>query len=214
MKFYVYISFLLLNCIGYGQEQFTITKGTKALGLSLNYNFQKEKTDGEPLNTITHTFLGIPLFGYAIKNNLILGAQVRYGTVRQTTDGSADERRFGPDLRENTAGLNLFLKKYIPLNTVLLFNVQGNISYETINQEDFNSSETTKANQFNIGLTPGLTLKLSNRLALTANFGFIGYTNTTTEEDANNFVSDTEENNFNINFNSSNLLIGLMYFIK
>lgn len=213
MKLYLYIILLVGVNFFYGQEQFIINKGTKVLGLSFNYGFQKEKIEGATVNPITYRFLIRPGFEYAVKDNLTVGGQLGYTSVRQTTDGSVSERRLDEDSQEQGIGFNAFINKYFSLNKVLLFNVQGSISYQSITQEDFNTNDKAKANQFDIGLTPGVTFRLSHKIALTADFGFIGYVSTNTKDSAS-FVNDTKEENFEINFDSSNLLIGLVYFIR
>lgn len=215
MKLHLYIYALLLSSLIYSQEEekFTITKGTKELGLTFNYSYQKNSEENTSVNPVAHNFVVAPSLGYALKNNLVLGAQIQFLAIRQTTDGDDFERQFAPDLQ--TYGFSFFpyLKKYVNINKVLLFNLQGGIGYESIKQEDYNANETININQFSVGVTPGLTFSLSNTLALVADFGFIGYSNAKTK-DSRDFVDDIKSNNFEISLNASNVLVGLVYFIK
>lgn len=215
MKLYIYTFILLATTFIYAQEQekFTITKGTKEIGLSFNYSYQKSKEDGVNPNPVTHNFLVAPSIGYAIKNNLTLGAQVRFSAIRETTDAGESQNFLGTDLQVYGVGFYPYIKKYFHINKALLFNLQAVVGYEAITQEDYNANQTIKSNQFSVGVTPGLTFSLSHKLALVADFGFIGYSNTK-NEDSRTFVSDSRQENFDFRFNASNLLVGLVYFVK
>ncbi|MFS4484288.1 outer membrane beta-barrel protein [Hyunsoonleella sp. 2307UL5-6] len=215
MKFHIYLLALLTTTLIYSQEEekFTITKGTKEIGLSLNYSYQKSKEDGTDVNPVTHNFLVAPSVGYAIKNNLVIGAEVRFSALRETTDVEASRRFLGPDLQTYGIGFFPYIKKYFSISKALLFNLQGRVGYEAISQEDFNTNQTIEANQFSLGITPGFTFSLNNKLAFVADFGFIGYSSTK-NEDSRNFVRDSKRENFDIRFNASDLLVGLVYFIK
>jgi len=214
MKLHFYIIFILGSIFAHGQEQFVIPKGTKSLGVMFNYSFLKEKGANTEVDFINHNFLFSPSFGYAIKNNLILGTQLRYILRREVADSdNLQQRATRRDIINRGGGIDVFIKKHITLNKALLFNVKANIGYQTTKEEDFNSSQDFRTHTFNVGITPGLTLSLSKRLALTADFGFIGYTNTK-EVFYNDFTDTEKEERFDVDFSSFNLLVGLVYFIK
>lgn len=215
MKVSIYIFVLLVTTFIYGQEEekFTITKGTKEIGLSFNYSYQKNKEDDTDVNPVTYNFLVAPSGGYAIKRNLVIGAEIRFSALRETTDVEASQRFLGPDLQSYGIGFFPYIKKYFSINKALLCNLQGRVGYEAISQEDFNTNQTIESNQFSIGITPGFTFSLNNKLAFVADFGFIGYSSTK-NEDSRNFVGDSKRENLDIRFNASNLLVGLVYFIK
>lgn len=215
MKLHLYLYALLLASFMYGQEEdaFTIPKGTKEIGLALTYNYQKNKNEGAFVNPVEHIFALRPSVGVALKDNLILGAQVNFTAIRETIDGDKSDRIYAPDVQTYGIGFFPYLKKYIPIGKKLLFNIQGNVGYEHFTQEEFNQNYTIKQNLFSLGFTPGITFSISSKLALKGDIGVLRYVNTKTEDSRNN-SNTIKQQNFDFNFSASNILLGLVYFIK
>ncbi len=215
MKTKIYVLLVLFTSLIYSQEEhnFNINKGTKEIGLALNFNYQKNKTEDVTVNPHTTTLVFRPSFGYAIDDNLVLGAQINVSAIRETSDGELSQRRLTPDLQTFSFGFSPYIKKYFSIGKSLLLNINGSIGYQSMKIEDYNANETIKANQFSIGVTPGLTFRLSNNLALIGDFGFLGYSSTK-NVDSRDFVDDSKQENFDFNISSQEILVGLIYYFN
>lgn len=209
------ICVLLITTLVYGQQQerATIIKGTKEISLSVNYGTQKNKEEGASATPRLTNFLLAPSIGFAIKNNLVLGAQINYIYNREKSKGDDFIIQFTPDVKTYGIGFFPYIKKYVPLSKTLWFNIQASIGYQYLNQEEFNDDYVIDEHQFRIGVSPGVTFNLSDALALKVDVGFLGYS-TSRFEDSRVDSDVSKQENFDFSISSSEVLIGLVYFIK
>lgn len=110
-----------------------------------------------------------PNVGYAIKDNLVLGMSIALNRSKNTTD----------EIERKTRGwgLALYIQQYIPLGRKITFDVKGEISYLKSKNEFDGSSVSSDNHNLFIGVRPGLTFKLNDKIALQTSIGSFGYSN-------------------------------------
>lgn len=156
----------------YGQqdEEFNIVKSTKELSGVINFNVRTNKSDdGDNVNTEV-------TFGFAIKDNLVIGGGMGFSAIREKSEFEGEVSTFYPDIQTYIFAFYPYINKYIPVGENLAFNIQGSLGFEVLTSEEFNNKVTLKSKWLSIGITPGLLYNLSNKIALTSNFVFFGYT--------------------------------------
>jgi hypothetical protein len=114
--------------------------------------------------------------------------------------------------------LNPFARMYFPLGDRVNLFGEGFINFETGKDKyeytDNNRTDTYKfkASDFSIGITPGIQFMVSQKIALEATFGFVGYQSSYNEWGTN---SSTKNGGFGLNLDPSSFLnFGFRYFIK
>lgn len=214
MKFKIQLIALLIVSAIYGQkdEKFNIVKGTKEVTALINFNVRTNKSDdGDNVDTEV-TFGFRPSLGFAIKDNLVIGAGMGFSAIREKSEFEGEVSSFDPDIQTYVFAFYPYIKKYIPVGKKLAFNIQGSLRIEALTSEEFNNKVTLKSKWFGIGITPGLTYNLSNKIALISDFGFFGYTKKI-EDNVTENERLLEESTFNLSLNSSQLFIGMVFFL-
>jgi hypothetical protein len=112
-----------------------------------------------------------------------------------------------------------YARMYFPMGEkVSLFgqfkiDIEPGKTKEAITQN--NSTNTTSGNNFyfDAGINPGISLSLSDKIAIDARFGFIGFTSNKAADknDLNN--SSTTNNNFIFSIDPSTFSFGIRFFI-
>lgn len=145
----------------------------------------------------------LPEFGYILSDNLAVGINVGYGhsegleagddlvsaLFSETAMPEADKFIVAPFLRYT------FLK-----GSVGALFVDGGVGY-THTKFKMGEAGDVKLDQFEVGFRPGVAFNVSERVALTGKFGFLGYEHGKVKEGGK---IDT----FGFNFDLSNILIG------
>jgi len=150
--------------------------------------FWSSKTKGSDSNV---SYKILPEFGYVLTENLGIGINVGFEhDDALAIDGmddlfEADGFTIAPFVRYS------FLKGSIGA----LF-VDGGVTYNYLKLKDVDD----KLNQFNIGFRPGVAVKVSDKIALTGKFGFLGYEHTK--------MGDVKNNAFGLNLDMTQFLLG------
>lgn len=169
-------------------------------------NFRNEKTDKDVLKN--ESFNTSIKLGKVIKENTIVGISVSYGNTKY-------EYLTNPRQEYQQYGAGVFYRKYKPLSKSFHLFGEGSLNYShsTSKQKDSQGNKTkSTGNGASIGLMPGLSYSLTNRiqveLIMPSLFG-IGYSHEKSEYTYTNGANpqSTKRNAFSFNTNlDGNLL--------
>jgi hypothetical protein len=149
--------------------------------------FESTSSDGN-----SETFFSImPEIGYNLNEDWAVGIVLGYGEsrdkVKKTTVDKIKSFTINPYARYTFA-------KFDKVN---LF-VDGGVSYTNIKENDI------KTNVFSVGLKPGVAVNLNEKLSFVAHAGFLGYTNSKTDD-------EKAINNVALGIDASSLSFGVFY---
>ncbi|MCF2876257.1 MULTISPECIES: outer membrane beta-barrel protein [unclassified Tenacibaculum] len=216
MKKLLLCTMLFALSFAYGQEsdekeKLIIKKGTWYVngGFSIYTNnstndFSSNVNKSESLN-----FNISPKIGYSITNNLIIGLGIGYGYNKHENNPASSNSI----IKNKSYSIFPYIKKYFSLGKKLAFSLHGEFRYthsKYENHTSLNNVSFNKSNDYFVGIRPGVTYFLNNKIALEANIGALGYTRTIHKSPLNTFTHTID--NFNFNLNSSNLNFGLSYY--
>jgi hypothetical protein len=193
------------------EQKLTIKKGTWSYGGNFSLNFENNENENQTYTSDNDHFRFnlYPKIGYAIEDNLTLGLGLGYGYSKneyEYSDSGNDE------LKSNSFSIFPYIKKHIPLGNKLAVFVQGEARLSTF-KTDYSSEDYERTgNSVFIGVRPGITYFLNNKVALEANFGSLGYSHSSSENSDNN-PSESSSNYFNLNLNSSDLYFGITVYL-
>lgn len=196
------------------EGNFSLTSSKSDDEFSTNY-----AQDSKQQNTF---FAARPRFGFFLNETFLLGFGLSYEFRKITYE---TEYTFGQPIiytsvqKRNMYFFNPYVQKYINLSDKLYLTLSGNLkiglgdsSYEV------NSNKTeTEALEFEVSIAPGLTYFVSNKWALTANFGSLYYdhyketltTDVGVDEDPVNV-----DKNFGASFQFNTFSIGFQYYLN
>lgn len=103
-----------------------------------------------------------------------------------------------------------YVKQYFTINDKFAFHLIGELGFTKSYMENSSGSDEIDIKEYGIVLRPGLVYFISKHFALNANLGSMGYINTTSRYKNS---SDTKNESFGFNFNSSNILLGIAYYL-
>ncbi|RKR12861.1 outer membrane protein with beta-barrel domain [Maribacter vaceletii] len=195
-------------------ENFKIEKGSKYLGGSISFNFSNSENNSSNGSVESNnTYLGFaPKLGYAVKDNFIVGL----GITSIYSKNNLDYPALNSSESENTStsiGVLPFIRGYKSLGSRLAIYLQAEINYS----KNWRNNKTSNSPEYKsdgrsvfIGFRPGISFLISNKLALEAGIGSLGYSSSKTEEE--NQFNENKNDSFNFSLSSSDLLFGLAYY--
>ncbi|APZ44978.1 hypothetical protein BW723_01145 [Polaribacter reichenbachii] len=207
MKKLLLITLLIANTI-YAQEKkekVNILKNTWLIGGKISLS----STNAETTDNNTSKGYGIslnPEIGFTIKNNLVLGLGLGYDYYKNENTDALNYSR-----SRNVLSIAPYVKKFIPINSHLLFSLKGEARFSTDENKNSDSTNLSRNKTFFVGFRPGITYFLSKRISLDANIGSIGYSHFNRKYDTND--ETYKSNSFNLNLNSSDFLFGFTYYL-
>jgi hypothetical protein len=142
------------------------------LGGSIGFSSSHDKYDNPPYERQTSIFYISPVIGKAIKQNLILGFDLRYSyelNKTQTVDTS----------QTHSAGAGIFMRRYTGLGKNFYLFGEGRFGGSFFNRKVDAQPYigTTKGFGLNLGFTPGVAYSLNNKLQLETSFNNLVYLN-------------------------------------
>ena len=194
-------------CYSQAPSAFSISKNSWLLGGQVNYSTNKDED-------VTNTQLLIaPRAGYAVANNLVIGLGLSYLKTKEETDSDLQFEVF--DTESNFLGITPYITKYYPITKALFFDVEARLSYFTGQTEDTSFESDTSI--FSVSILPGITYSVHRKLAFTLNLGGLAYSKSTFNTKSSFFgpeeETQSEENNFGVDFQTANLSIGFIYLL-
>lgn len=129
------------------------------------------KADGGDRET---SFRIVPEIGYVFADNL--GVGVRFGYANKT---SVIKIKDAEIIGKNAFTVNPFIRYTFLKGDMGSLFIDGGGSYTYAKAEDTEAGgvvvEGAKTNIFEVGLKPGVAVKVSDKISLTGKFGFLGY---------------------------------------
>lgn len=190
------------------KEKFKINKNQWVLGGTLNINsVNTEDKSQSQINDYKRNSYGVfPELGYSVKDNFIIGLGTGY------TFGKSENKISTHESKTHRISFSAFARQYLPVTKRFAFNIEGKFEYSDYQNEFKGTSYSSKSDGsgFSIGLTPGITYSLSNKILMNANFGKLAYGDFESE-DYNGII--TKSNSFDFNLNFSQLYFGLLFII-
>lgn len=186
-------------------------KGDIYLGGSLNFGTGSSSSKvGSTKVEGPKTFsFGIqPKVGYFISDKFAVGVDLGFSTSSSKIDNSGTTTTFS-----NMAfGGGLFARYYMmPVEKFGFFFEANAGAMAGSSKNKVGSVKTDGPNSLaiNAGITPGIAVYVSNRVALEANYGFLGYSSyTETDKSGAQDVKDTQ-GNFGLNINPGTFKFGV-----
>jgi Outer membrane protein beta-barrel domain len=153
---FLFACILLVNICGA-----QINKGSSLLGLS--FNLSNGTSDYGINSNTTKGFTISPSYGYAIRNNKVVGITLDY--VQSSIKGNQDE-----PYTYHSYGAGAFIRKYLPLGKGFHLYGEGTVRYNYSKAENNPVSVYSKSisNTFGVDLTPGISYALSRHFQLEA----------------------------------------------
>jgi long-subunit fatty acid transport protein len=149
--------------------------------------FSSVKTENSDAELKTTTIKLLPEIGYELDENWSIGTVVGY---QYSKTG---------DLKTNTFTIAPYARySFLQSDLIKLF-VDGGFGFSTAKVKGSDA-----ANSWNIGLKPGLAIKLSDRFCLVAKYGFLGYSQDETP-------MGTKTKNFGLDLDTDELNFGFHY---
>lgn len=124
--------------------------------------------EGANFKSSALNFKIMPEFGYVLSSRMAIGIKLGYG---QSEFGLEDSDA----LKVKTFGVNPFVRCSLLKGDIGGLFVDTGIGYAHIKYNYNSSTPDVKANALEIGFRPGVSLNISKKIALTAQFGFLGY---------------------------------------
>ncbi|WP_083253274.1 outer membrane beta-barrel protein [Flavivirga aquatica] len=185
-----------------------MSKNKLTLGGSLN--FDHNNTENEYSNSKNHLWGINPDIGYAVNKNFILGIGAGFDFFKNKNEYSSSNN-VNYETKSHRFSVFPYLRKYFSISEKLAFNLEGGLTFSIRWNEnariensiiDMDKSTTIS---FSVGITPGITYQLFNKVYLYSNLGNIGYFKNENEREDEISKSDS----FNFNAFTKNLNFGL-----
>lgn len=196
----VLLSAIAVMAFGFANAQDVPTTGFSQgdVFITGSVGFGSEKTG----DFKTNTFNISPKAGYFVTNNIALGVQLGYTTVKDTEDTPLGETE------EKTTDLQIgaFGRYYFTPARNFSFFGQLSAGYLSSKTETSPGGGEVKSDGVNVALAPGISYFVSDHIALEATFGILGYRTTKPDFDG---AESTDNFDFGVNFSDINF--GIVY---
>jgi hypothetical protein len=213
----IVVSLVCFKSIGQHSQGSLSVGGTFNLSSSkTTYEYNNSSTDGPK----TTNFKIVPSVEYFMSDKFSVGLGIGFTTSRTKEENVTISGVSYDKYLEATPRFvfNPYVRMYFPLGDRVSIFGQGFISLATgkdrYEYTDNNRTDTYKynASDFSIGVTPGIQFMVSQKIALEATFGFVGYKSSSYDTGDK---SSTKTGGFGLNLDPSSFLnFGFRYFIK
>ncbi|MFO7844679.1 MAG: outer membrane beta-barrel protein [Bacteroidales bacterium] len=199
-------SILLILAIAFS---FSLSAQIK-VGGAIGFSGQSSKATSEGTTNEGPTNIKIrllPNVEYMLSNNLSIGGQIGFSFTQSKNDGA--------DTKNSLFMFQIspYARMYFPLNDNLSFFGEGGIQFargtEKVTVGNTTNDGDTQT-QFGIGVIPGLSYGLSDKVSLELKTGFLGYQLTSVNDNADPETT-TKYNDFRFNINFSSINFGIKY---
>ena len=138
------------------------------------------------------------------QTNFEIGTSFGYTNYKRTSIFTSTPNTF------ITLNFAPYVKKYFTINDKFAFHLIGEIGYGKTYEDNSFGNDDLDVQEFGVVIRPGFVYFLTNHFALTSNLGSFGYISTTSKYNSSN---DTKTESFGFNFNGSNILFGIAYYL-
>lgn len=195
-----------------------ISKGSNMVGGSIYYSNQKnDQTATNSTQTTKYSNFGItPAYGKAVRNNLVIGADINYGNNVNETVNSGNSSK----IEGNSFGVGVFARPYKNLGTsgFYLF-LQGRLGVDITKQEQgsISSSYTNKGFNIGAGINPGIAYAITSKMHIETGLNNLFYAGYSSSKSTNTQPPDYsyKSNGFSAGIglgNSTTWTVGVKFF--
>ncbi|NDW18200.1 porin family protein [Dysgonomonas sp. 216] len=144
----------------------------------------------------------LPEFGYVVNDKIGVGIVVGF----QQTEVDIEDLLASEEIQGKVQGfvINPFVRYSVLKGSIGGIFVDGGVGFSQAKNKDTD----LKATIFDVGFRPGIALNVSDKVVLTAKFGFLGYQNTKLSPKVGN---DLKINEFGFDFDLNNCLFGASF---
>ena len=164
--------------------------GQKWVGGSIG--FESEKQKGQDSQT---SYKILPEFGYQFQENLAIGVRLGYAHLETDFVNGLEDLDLGDEV--NMFTINPFLRYTLCKGDLGALFVDAGVGYAHGKAK----GSDDKADLIEVGFRPGVAVNVTDKVALTGNFGFIGY-------DHSKF-GDDKVSRFALDFDLSEVRLGV-----
>ena len=209
MKKYLLVLFTITASIAFGQ----LKKGNMLLAGSLSINPSKTESPGGGSINKNMYAEAIPAFGYFVTDRSVLGLEVGYTYVKNTSE----LLDFSSLNRQSSISFAPFYRHYFSFSDKVAFFLHGkfqtSFGTEKYSQSNFDGTSTGSENDlFSIGasIKPGFSFFLSDKWGVEGAFASFGYTHSVQKPDSG--LANGKRDSFGLNY--SNFALGVTYYIN
>ncbi|AKD05181.1 outer membrane beta-barrel protein [Pontibacter korlensis] len=203
------------------------SQGTIVASGSLGYQNITHKSDADTDKAGNKSFTIAPSIGYMLRDGLEAGISTDYTSSSGESnfysimpDGSR-ELLSSRETSDRCFAIGPYLRKYFSVSEKIVFTGQAYINYistEHDSHSDYDNGSSRSSNTstgFGIGVKPGITFFPTPEIGLSAGFGNLGYTRSTSTSELAYFEDyKSTSSDFGLNLSGSTLSFGLGYFIS
>ncbi|WP_276496408.1 outer membrane beta-barrel protein [Pontibacter litorisediminis] len=203
------------------------SQGTVVASGSLGYQNNNHKNDADTQKSVNRSFTLAPSIGYMLRDGLEAGISVGYTSsndeskVYNVLPGGSLELRSTSETTNRSLAIGPYLKKYFSVSEKIAFTGQAYLNYVSAEHDyhsDYSNSRSRsnyESTGFSVGLRPGITFFPTSKIGLSAGFGSLGYTRSTSTSELEYFEdSKSTSSEFGLNLSGSTLSFGLGYYIS
>lgn len=209
---------LLIAFITISTVNAQISKGSNMVGGSIYYNSQKyeQGANNAVQTTKTSGFGIIPAYGIAVRENLVVGADLNYSnSINEITSISGNANK----TKNNSFGVGAFVRPYKNLGTsgFYLF-LQGRLGVDITKQDqNTGSGYTNKGFNIGAGINPGIAYAVTRKMHIETglnNLFYAGYSNTKSTSNQPNYSNKNSGFSAGIGLgNSTTWTVGVKFFL-
>ncbi len=198
-----------------------INKGTFALTTDFRFSSDQNLVVGQDLfqrNEDVSSFSASPMVQYFIANDLSLSFGLGYSRDKIDVDVFNNSSGTVTGNRSTTKSflVNFQLRKYEMISEKFGLFLSFRTMFEDGKSDDLNLSNNDRAiadiRAYDIGISPGLILFLSDRIALDTSVGFLGYSYRQSKE--RDSRTETETKGFDTSLLTSTFSFGIQFFLN
>jgi len=146
----------------------------------------------------------MPEFGYVVNDKIGVGIVIGYQQTEIDVAGLLSNIEGYEAAKMQGFVVNPFVRYSVIKGSIGGIFIDGGVGFSQLKNKDTDF----KATAFEVGFRPGVALNVSDRISLTAKFGFLGYENTKLSPKVGD---DLKINNFGFDFDLSNCLFGVNF---
>jgi opacity protein-like surface antigen len=207
----LFIAFISISAFGQSQ-------GSLVVGGAFSLTMSKDKTEQGSTTTdgVSRTqFEFTPDLEYFLSESLSAGVGIGYTFAKVKTNNNNDQI-----VKSGMFSLAPYLKKYFTVGDRAAFFGKAQLSFgfgkQTIEQKvgGVTVSDETKLRDFSLGIIPGFKFKVSEKIALEAGIGFVGFQQNVGKKDNGSGEVKDITNTFKFDFVPNHLELGIRYTLK
>lgn len=206
MKKKIYFTIVCISILCIAQAQ--VKKGDVLLGGGLSVSSDKNQQ-----GTSTSSFGIYPSIGIAVKDNLVVGANLQYQHYKYDY----------LQTKSDAYGLTAFVRKYKPLGSGFALFLEGDLGFGYQKQTTLQNSNTVSSKdqiyKVMAGFTPGIAYAVSKRVQLEMSFMNMGYASYSHEKSTSELIGtgvtgSGHSDSFTLSTNLSQVLNNFLFGVR